>query len=482
MHSYLLSAPVMSDTFYLLFTRIQPIFFWYFLSINFVYIVLLLLGASKIFLRKKQLALEDFSFLITSNTLPAITFLMPAYNEGKHILAAIHNVLNLTYRYKEIIVVNDGSSDNSMEVMKQGLDLVEIPLYYQQHLHTQKVRGVYRSRAYPEVVVVDKDHGKKFDTLNAAINACQNAHFVIIDADTFIDDTHFETLIRPLLTDPTTIAIGASVRLRNGFSLDYNKIASLQKPMKLLPAMQSLEYLRAFLERQGWDYIGGNIVLSGAFSIFQKQAVVDVGGYVDTVAEDMEIIIRLHRFMKEHKRPYKISYLPDPVAWTEGPERLSSLARQRANWQRGMCDCLWYHRRAFFNPSYGRFGMFVIPFWLYGEAIEPFIELLGFLTIFIGYYYGAIHIAFVYLFLLVTLGFTLIFTLFCILIEELSFKKLSSLKTLTYFLFYNFLENVGYRQLTVFWRIRGTWNFFRDLKTVRKNSKRIDTLMKKKKG
>lgn len=456
----------------------ELLFLWYFGSINVVYLILLVFASFKIISRGKESSIEDYTAVLRSNSLPKISFIIPAYNESENIISTIKNVLAISYRYKDIIIVNDGSIDATLEVLKNAFQFVPIPMLYFEGLPTQKVRAVYCSKLHPEMILIDKEQGKKFDALNAGINACQTPLFIVIDADTFLDDKAFELLIRPILTNPTTIAVGASIRIVNGCSLGLNTISTFNFPQNVLPAMQTLEYLRAFLERQGWDYIGGNFVLSGAFGVFKADAVRQAGGYVDTVAEDMEIIIRLHRMMKEKKEPYQIKYLPDPAAWTTCPETYKELATQREHWHRGLLDCLWYHRRTFFNPRYGMFGLFVYPFWVYSECIEPFIEVLGLVFTLIGYSLGIVSLHFVVIFFAVTWGFTSMFTLFCVLIEELSFRKYPSLRSLLLFTVYAIFESFWYRQLTLVWRIKGSFDFFKGFGKAQKNGKHVEFLLK----
>ena len=467
------------QTAYNFFHFFEPVFLWYFASINAVYVILLILAPLKVFSRQKESVKENYTQVLRSNTLPEISFLVPAHNESKNIVHAVKNLLAISYRYKKIIVINDGSTDSTKDLLIEAFQFVPIPRLYSEDIPTKTVKTVYQSKDHPELIFIDKMHGKKYDTLNAGINACQTPFFISIDADTFIDDPAFELLIRPILTNPTTIAIGASVRVFNGCSVSLNTISTFNFPLKILPAMQTLEYLRAFLERQGWDYVGGNFVLSGAFAVFKSDIVRQAGGYVDTVADDMEIVIRLHRMMKERKEPYQITYLPDPVAWTICPETYKALGIQREHWHRGLLDCLWFHKKAFFNPSYGLFGLFIYPFWLYSECLEPFMEVFGYLFIITGYFLGFVSIHFALLFLAVAWGFTALFTLSCVLIEELSFKKYPSIRSLLLFALYALCENFWYRQLTLYWRLKGSFVFLKEFHTIQKTNKKVESLLKK---
>ncbi len=455
------------------------VIFWYFVAINFVNTVILTLGIFKIKRRENEVSLEDCTSILHSESLPKITFIVPAYNESRSIIASIESLRNLTYRYKEIIIVNDGSTDNTLELLKSYFSLVLIPKYFESHLPTQKIRGVYQSEKYKEIFVIDKENGKKFDALNAGINACKTQFFFSIDADTGIDGPSFEKIVRPIFSNTNLIALGATVRVLNGCTLEFNRITTLNFPQRYFPAMQSLEYLRAFIQRQGWDYVGGNVVLSGAFAILNREAVISLGGYANTVAEDMEIILRLHRGFKLAKKPYRLLYLPDPIAWTETPETIKELSRQRKNWHRGTLDCLWFHKRMFLNPRYGLLGLFTFPFWCWGEAIEPLMELGGYVLVIGGIFFGLINIPILILFALLGFVFPIVIAFFCLLIEEISFQKYPHFRSLVYLCFYSLIENFGYRQLTVIWRLKGCWDFIKNYKHVSKTSKDVQELLKK---
>jgi cellulose synthase/poly-beta-1,6-N-acetylglucosamine synthase-like glycosyltransferase len=454
-------------------------FLWYFTAINVVYLLVLVLGSIKILRRKREIYFEDYTNILRSNTLPEISFIIPAFNEAKNILDNIKNLENLSYPYKQIIIVNDGSSDHTLDLLQKELSLYSVPKYYADAIPTEEIKNIYLSKKSKDFVIIDKiNGGGKFDALNAGINASKNPYYIAIDADTIIDDKTFLFLIRPLLTDANLIAVGASVKIRNGCQIGYNQISTAKFPESILPVLQTLEYMRSFLERQGWDYAGGNFVLAGAFGIFRKEEIVKIGGYANTVAEDMEIIIRLHRVMKKNKTPYRIMYLPDPVAWTKAPDTLKSLKAQRTRWHKGLLDSLFFHKKMFFNPRYGIFGIFVFPFWIWGEAIEPVIEFLGIIYVIVGFLTGLVHIHFVMLFIIVTWGFTVLFTAHCILIEEFFFRRYPSIRSLFYLITVNAFENIGYRQMNVLWRLRGWLDFFKTYSSVKNTNKQVSRLIR----
>jgi cellulose synthase/poly-beta-1,6-N-acetylglucosamine synthase-like glycosyltransferase len=447
--------------------------FWYFMAINIVYTLLLLLGGVQIYRRKKELSVEDFTYLLHANVLPEITCIVPMYNEEKNIQGCIESLLHLSYRYKQIIAVNDGSTDQTLPLLKKTYDLIPIPQFFKSIIPTAPIREVYQSRSFPELIVIDKDHAGKYDTVNAGVNATPNPYFIAIDADVFIDNVGFEALIRPLLANPDAVAIGGTVRIKNGCTLDFNRVNTQHIPIHPIPIFQGLEYLRSFLQRQGWNYLGGNFVIAGAFSIFPTHLILKTGGFSKSVAEDMEIIVRLYHLMKFHKKPFKIFYLPDPIAWTEGPNTLSHLGRQRTRWHLGLLETIWIHKSMFFNARYGFYGLFNFPFWVFGEAFEPVMEAMGYLFIFSAWLFGFLNTPFAILLFLITLGFTFVYSLFCLLIEELSFRKYTSLKTVLAMFCLSLVENCGYRQLTIYWRLRAFVLFVRKFKEIRLEAKRI---------
>lgn len=454
---------------------LSPFFLLYFGTINIIYTLLLLLGSIKTYRRWKELSIESTarSDLLLSS-LPEISFILPCYNESHNIVGVIDNLLNISYRPKEIIIVNDGSTDDTFLLMQNKLHLLPIAQHCPEILPSQFIRGVYRSKTHPEIAVVDKENGGKFDALNAALNLCKSPYCITIDADTRLDDAGFKALIRPVLTSSDTIAIGASVRIGNGCVLDANTISTDKFPEGYVTAMQSIEYLRTFLSRQGWDYLGGNYVLSGAFSIFVTDVLVRAKGFAPTVADDLEIILRLNRLLKATDTPYRTAYLPDPVAWTEGPRTIKALGRQRMLWHRGTLESVWFNKTMLFNPRYGAFGLFVFPFLVFGDALEPLVEILGYLYIIAALSLGVVSPSYFFLFLAVTIGFTFIFTIFSLLIEELSFRKYPTFKSLFLLFAYSAIENFGYRQLTLWWRVRGFLSFFKKFSTIRKDARKLN--------
>lgn len=469
----------MQEFYYSISYWLDPFFLIYFATINAFYTVLLTLGSIKIYKRHKELEEEEFTSLLQSSSLPEITFIVPAYNEADNIKSLVDNLSSLSYRYKRVIIVNDGSRDSTMDILLANFNLVPIPRHYEEVLPTKPVREVYRSLSHPEVVVIDKENGTKHDALNAGLNFCQTRYFILIDADTYVDNTVFESLIRPILTSPETIAIGGTIRIRNGCTLEYNRVNPDTIPLSYVTSMQTIEYLRSFIMRQGWDYMGGNFVISGAFSVFSTELIKELGGYAPTVAEDLEIVLRINRALIAAGIPYKSAYMPDPVAWTEGPWTLKELAHQRYNWHRGTCESVWFNKCMFFNPKYKTYGLFVFPFLVLAEALEPFVEFIGYIYIIIGLWFGLIGKVYISLLFFTVWGFGILYTIGCVLIEDLTYRKYTQRRALLKLIYFSIIEVVGYRQLSLYWRLKGLFVFCCRYKMNNKIARGIDKLVER---
>ena len=470
----------MTQTFFVsFFSSIKPLLLWYFTGINIVYTFVLVLAISKFYRRTKEIPIEDYTHIIKSNSLPHITFVVPIYNNVTEALPLIENVLNLSYRYKNIIVVNDGSTDGAFAALTEKFDFVPTPRSLEEHIPTQPIRGTYQSKKHPEILLIDKENGSKFDAMNAAINASNDSFLVAVDPDTLIDNKAFEAIIPFVLAYPDAVGIGVGLRIKNECIIGRETVETRAFPGGYFPAMQALEYLRSFAERVGWNLSGGTIIISGAFSILQRKALIRIGGYANTFAEDMEVVVRLNRMYKATNTRYRIIYLPDPVAWTEVPSSYSQLSSQRARWQQGILECIWMHKSLFFNPKYKAFGLFVFPFWVLGEALEPIVELICYVYIVGGFFFDILDVPFTLLFLAIFFGFNFVFTLVCILLEELTFQKYPSAKTTFLLIAGSFFEMFGYRQLTVLWRVNGFFRFIKRFSHFKKISYQLQQKIKK---
>jgi len=435
----------------------------FFLVLNSFYAALLVLSIPEIWEQTRLAADDDFQRLMQSDALPPITLLVPAYNESATIEASVTAMLTLEYRTFEVIVVNDGSKDDTMEQLRHAFDLYEVPRTYPEGIPTRPIRGVYRSRTRTRLIVLDKENGGKADSLNAAINGSRFPLVIAVDADTLIEPDALLRLTRGFLLGREIAAVGGTVRVANGCTVQHGRVTDARVPRRFLPGVQVVEYLRAFLfGRLGWNRLGGNLIISGAFGLFRKEYLLAIGGYrTDSVVEDMDVVVRLHRYLLRHKIRYEMPFIPDPVAWTEVPESGKVLALQRERWHRGLIAAMWQYKTMLFNPRYGRVGLVAVPFYTFGETLAPLIEVAGYLITIAGLALGAVDVTFALLFVLVAWGYGMLLSIWAVVLEEASFRRYGRLRDLGRLLLYATLENLGYRQRTVWWRLRAFWSVFR---------------------
>jgi cellulose synthase/poly-beta-1,6-N-acetylglucosamine synthase-like glycosyltransferase len=428
----------------------------YFLALNSFYALLLVLSIPEIWEQTRLAEDEDFQRLMQSDALPPITILVPAYNEQKTIEASVTSILALHYRNYEVVVVNDGSKDDTLEALRHAFDLYEVPRTYPETISTKPLRALYRSRARTKLVVIDKENGGKADSLNAAINASRFPLVIAVDADTLIEPDALLRLTRPFLLGRRVAAVGGTVRVANGCVVKHGQVTDARVPRRLLPGIQVVEYLRAFLfGRLGWNRLGGNLIISGAFGLFRKDHLLAVGGYdASSIVEDLDLVVRLHRHLRSHKIPYEIPFIPDPVAWTEVPETLAVLAQQRGRWQRGLVAAMWRYRGMLFNPRYGRVGLIAVPFYTFGEMLAPLVEVFGYVITVAGLALGVVNVSFALLFMLVAWGYGMLLSLWAVVLEEVSFHRYRRFGDLARLVLFATLENFGYRQCGVWWRLR----------------------------
>ncbi|MEY3012081.1 MAG: hypothetical protein RIT45_816 [Pseudomonadota bacterium] len=389
-------------------------------------------------------------------TLP-ISIIVPAHNEEKTVVESVRALLNLRYPQHEVVVVNDGSADGTMTSLRNAFALEAVPIDLRLDLKCQPIRATYRSAINRRLVVIDKENGGKADALNCAVNAARYPLVCAIDADTLIIPDALLRLVRPFLSDLEVVGVGGSLCLANGCRIERGNVVEVGLPRSWLARFQVIEYMRAFLVgRLGWDGLGGNLIVSGAFGLFRRQAIVKAGGYAtDSVGEDMELIARLRHDVPKWLQSRAIRHLPDPVAFTEAPDSLRILGNQRDRWQRGLFDTLWRHRRMAFNPRYATIGLFVTPFFWFFELFGPFIELFGYIYLLLTIVGGMMEPLFASLFGAVALLSGFLLSLGGILLEELSLSFFRQPGDMRRLITVAILENFGYRQIVLAYRVRG---------------------------
>lgn len=436
----------------------------YFLTLNSVYLLLVI--GSLIYIRRQMLqsSVVKPAALFKSKIYKTISILVPAYNEAENIIESVESLLRLEYPEYEIIVCNDGSSDDTISRLTQHFNLEKTELFYEETIPHQQVKAIYKSVDIPNFTLIDKENGGKSDALNAAINVSDFDLICSIDADSILEQDVLRKLIQTFVRHKHTIAAGGIVRVINGCKIVNREIREIHVPDSFLGRLQSVEYLRAFLfGRVGWDYLKSLLIISGAFGIFDRKAILEIGGYLtNSVGEDIELIIRLHSHFLREKKEYNIRFLPEPICWTEVPVDYNSLKNQRNRWHRGLADSMWRHKYMLFNPTYGRIGLLVLPFFLIFELIGPIIILLSYLYIGILFAIpGYASLTFVSLFFAVSILYGMVVSLISVLAEEIAYKTYSSTKDILVLTAYSFIENMGYRQLHSYWQVLGIIDFVR---------------------
>lgn len=397
------------------------------LSISFIFLGLYSIGETKDYLHKNQFT--DYRLLASSEHVPSVSILAPAYNEGKTIVENVRSLLAIFYTNLEIIVINDGSKDDSLAKLIKEFDLVRTDHFVDSSIATKEIKGIYKSRKkiYKKLIVIDKENGGKADALNAGINISSKSYFICIDVDCILEQDALLKMVKPFMeqTNKRVIATGGVIRVANSCEVEQGKIIKVRLAKDYLPRMQILEYIRAFiLGRMAWSRLNGLLIISGAFGAFDKEIAIAAGGYNSlTVGEDMELVVRMRRYMEEQKLDYVIRYIPDPLCWTEVPNNYAILERQRNRWFRGTFQTLKIHRIMFFNPRYRILGMVSYPYWFIFELCAPIIEFFGFFAFICFAITGYIDWSFFFVFFFFIICFAYLYSLFAILMEVYSFNQ-----------------------------------------------------------
>lgn len=480
----------------------QPLFLGYFILYNGYMLMLIALSARQVRRRVAGHFVDDLDLIDHSDYTKPLTMIVPAFNEEVTIVDSVTNLIHCDYPRFEVVVVNDGSSDNTLEGLRQAFRLRRTDLPYRDAIGTARVRGMYLATVplppnVSQLVVIDKENAGKADALNAGINTSTSPYFVSLDADSILDQRALKELMRMVQEDPGIVAVGGQVAIANGCTIRGGRVVSVGLPTHPWSRFQMVEYLRSFTTgRTGLDRLDSILILSGVFAVFEKETVIRAGGYLTplvqhrlvgeyvgmragTVCEDMEIIVRLHRFVRDKLRPRRIAFLPHPVAWTEVPEKLESLRKQRGRWYRGLRESLFYHRDMLFRRKYGRIGWFALPtFWVF-EYYGPIIEAVGYLfvVVFLAmekiFGLPILNERYAVAFLLASLGWGTLVNVFAVLVGAWRFRygladrlqrgllPFNRRRDVLILLGYAVLENFFWRLLTLYWRIRGLWDAWR---------------------
>lgn len=432
----------------------------YFTMLNVGYLALNLLAVARLRRGLQERVLDDLP-QVFSGLEPPISIVVPAYNEEATIAASVRSMLQLQYPLYEVLVVNDGSRDATLEVLRAEFQLEPFALAIGEDVACRPVRGIYRSRAHANLRVIDKENGGKADALNAGINAASYPLFCGVDADSVLARDSLARVVKPFLRDPEVVATGGTVRIANGCTIEDGFLTQVGLPRNPWALFQVVEYLRAFLfGRLGWSQINGMLIISGAFGLFRRDVVVEAGGYKpDTIGEDMELVVRMHRTLRRQGRRYRIEFVPDPVCWTQAPEDRRTLRNQRIRWQRGLSESLLPHWRLMLGRNGGAPGWIAYPFMAAFEWAGPLVELGGYAFMAFAYAVGAISWEAFYVFLFLAIGLGILLSASGLLLEELAFHTYPKGSQIALLALVVIAENFGYRQLTTWWRLIGLYRW-----------------------
>jgi len=392
---------------------------------------------------------------------PPVTLLIPAYNEEATVVESVNSLLALRYPNLEVIVVNDGSTDNTLRELVRSFSLRRADIVYNPVLGAQAIRATYLSARDPRLLVIDKLNGGKSDALNAGINLCRTPWVCSVDADSILEADALTRVMRPVFEDNTVVASSGIVRVANGCRVAEGRILGVFLPPEKIAMFQVVEYLYSFLQgRIGWSWVNGLLIISGAFGVFQTEVLRAAGGYSrQTAAEDMEMVVRIHRHCRQQRKPYRVVFVPDPVCWTEAPTRTVALQRQRRRWQRGLSEVLAMHRDLFYKPTLSASAGFAL--YYHGlEAIAPLVETSGYLFMPLAWMLGALtYRGGVFYLILALLGSW--FALAAVMLEEFTYRRYASWRDLFRLMLFALAGHLGYHQLVLLFRLRGSYDFLR---------------------
>lgn len=436
----------------------------FFFLINTFYLLFVVLSLVGLFRYRRMTNYVRMKEIFSLPLAKPISIIAPAYNEELNILESVHSLLSLEYPLFEVIVVNDGSTDSTLQRLVEAFDLKKTNRIFRKSVESAPVLGIYISPKEPKLVVVDKVNGKKADAMNAGLNISRYPLFCAIDADSIINRDALLKAVRAFHEDPErTVGVGGIIRVSNGCVIKRGQVHKIGMPRNFLARFQVLEYLRAFFGgRMGMSMMNSLLIISGAFGLFRKDIAFKVGGYRSgAIGEDIDLVIRLRRYLHDHKIPYRITFVPDPVCWTEGPENLRVLAGQRNRWHRGLIEVLALNRKMIFRPRYGTTGMLAMPFYLIFEMLGPFVELFGYIIFAYFAATGQLNRPFAIRFFLVAVVYGMVLSLSSIFIEEFYPQRFPRLADVLVIAVFGILENVVYRQFLVLVRVKAFFDLLR---------------------
>jgi len=432
------------------------IFVYYFvITFTYIYLIIISMGRLRQFIKETHT-----DFLVDQTLAPTpVSVIIPCMNEEKTIVENVKSLLLINFTAYEIIVVNDGSTDSSLKCLIDTFNLKRADIVYNDWIPCNKVRGIYASIKIPNLIVLDKYNGGKADALNAGLNVSRYPLYCAIDADSVLEKNALQKLVIPFLKDENMVAVGGMVRIANGCQIVGGILKKVELPSSSILIHQIIEYLRTFLtNRIGFERINSLLIISGAFGLFKKSVVLNLGGYRNTIGEDMDLTIRIHKYFRRNQIKYKVDFVADAECWTQAPSDYKSLRSQRIRWQIGLIDTMWNHKDMLFNPIYGNIGMFSLPYFWFFEMFGPIVEFFGYLIFLFMICSGVVSVMFIWVFVMAYL-FGIFFSLAAILLEELSYMHYTKLREVWILIYYAISDQLWYRPLLALWRLIAFFKF-----------------------
>ena len=434
----------------------------YFIVGNGIYTVLMLMSFVTVWFYQKRIGYAGLQEVRESPVTPPVTIIVPAFNEERSIIFTVESLLRMDYPAKEIIVVDDGSTDQTLLRLIEYFQLIQMDLVYRQRLLSASPAAFYHNPHVPMLTVVTKPNGGKSDALNVGINMARSPYFCTVDADCILEKNALLRLMYPVIKSPVNTVLSAGiVRILNGCVVEDGQVTEVKLPSRAVERFQVIEYLRSFLfGRVGWNLLNATFIASGAFCIFHRETAIDAGGFSsDTVAEDVDIVCCIHRNLHAKKRKYRMSFTTDPVCWTVAPQNLIHLGRQRRRWQLGLLQTLMKHNSMLFSLRYGPIGLLSMPFQTFIEAFGCIVEFVGYILIPVSFILGLTPLYLFLLFLLLAFFYGAMLSVGSVLLEEITYRRYPKMGDVLRLLLYAVLENIGYRQVVVLFRVQGFFQY-----------------------
>jgi cellulose synthase/poly-beta-1,6-N-acetylglucosamine synthase-like glycosyltransferase len=442
----------------------QYVIFFYAFSLVVIYTTLAILAFYKLTQLVAKRSSDTEKIFKESPFIPGISIIAPAFNEEITIINNVISMMTVNYPIFEVVIVNDGSKDDTLQLLIDNFEMVETTYAYVEKIKTKPFKRIFKSTnpEYKQLIVVDKENGgTKADASNAGVNVAKYPYFICTDVDCVLDREALTKMILPVISSKTrVIAVGATMRMVNSCKVINGVMVETKLPTRIFPLYQEIEYLRSYyIGKLGFSTINAVHNVSGGLGLFDKEIAIGAGGYDPlSHAEDMDMTTRMIAYMINYQKPYKIEQVPDTCCWTEGPPTFRVLNRQRTRWARGLFQIFSIHRKYLFNRKYKKMGLISFPYIFIFEFLAPVIELIGYFATIYLIVVGGINwdTAFLMLFFAYIFGVSLSLT--TLLYERLLERRFKASEYFRLILFC-LIEPVIYHPLIVFFSIRGYIDF-----------------------